>query len=650
MGKINLLDDLTANQIAAGEVIERPVSAVKELVENALDAGARKIIVEIAGGGLEKISVTDDGSGMSEEDLLLAVKRHATSKLKKITDLETLRTLGFRGEALPSIVSVAKVEIITREEAAEHGFKLSLEGNEQKSLEPCGAPQGTSVIVRDLFFNTPARRKFLRSAGYEAGLIHELMIQMALGYPEVDFSLYKDDKEILNTRGINKLEDLIMHFYGREAKQALVQVSGQTSHASVDGFLTLPTYHRSNRNAIHFFVNNRKVLSKEIMKAVENAYEYSLPKARFPLVILNITFDPALLDVNVHPGKLEIRIRDQFFVLQLSELLKEKITEAKRVPSYSIIEDLLLAKADTDTARNFSMPKPGNMPKQEVWKEFYSWQPDADLSGRILEEKAPVISLGRAHNSDLLPVGETEETKVKQDLTYQDEHNKIVGQEEVFNSAQPEQGQVPIPVQEVSAPVPEASPRLPALQVIGQLAQTFILAEGEEGLFIIDQHVAHERVLFERLSAQAGEKGISSQVLLIPKTLELTLLEEELLIKHILPLTDLGLVIEHFGPRTYLIRAVPAVVKEDPADFLLALLQELEEKGDRISTAEIRKEVIVTASCKGAIKAGDKISLEAAQKLLEDLALCANPMTCPHGRPIVYKLTHQELLKVFQRI
>lgn len=612
MGKIYVLDDLTANQIAAGEVIERPVSAIKELVENALDAGSRSITVEIKGGGLEQIRVSDDGSGMSKEDLLLAVKRHATSKLKTISDLETLATLGFRGEALPSIVSVAKVEITSREQGEEHGYRLNIAGNEIKSIEPAGVPVGTTIVIQDIFYNTPARRKFLRSAGYEAGLVHELVIQQALGNPDVDFRLINDDKEILNTRGVNQLEDLILLFYGRDVQTALVRIEGQASQASFWGYLTLPTYHRANRRATHFFVNSRKVLAKEIMNALENAYENTLPKGRFPLAIFNITFDSSLLDVNVHPGKLEIRMRDQLFTSEFRDLIKNKINEQRRVPSYSLVHDSPPAAVKLNSsARPLPIQKSGPLPTQEIWKEFYSWQPDMRKTDIVRE--APLSP------------------------------NELVGQ--AISDMKTTKREI-----ERSDSYAVSTQFLPPLRVIGQLAQTFILAEGDEGLYIIDQHVAHERVLFERLLEEVERGGLASQVLLAPRTLELTLLEEELLIQHIIPLSDLGLIIEHFGPRTYLVRSVPSVVKEDPAEFLMALIQGLEEKGNKYGPSEIRREVLVTASCKGAVKAGDKLSDEAINHLVNDLSNCVNPMTCPHGRPIVYKITHNDLLKAFRRI
>lgn len=646
MGKIALLDELTANQIAAGEVIERPVSVVKELIENALDAGATNITVEINDGGLGLIKISDDGSGMSKEDLLLAVKRHATSKLRNISDLESLSTLGFRGEALASIVSVAKVEIITREEKDANGHILIIEGNQLNEIEPCGAPVGTSILVKDLFFNTPARRKFLRTPGYEAGLIHELVMQLALGNPEVNFRMVNGGKEILNTYGVNKLEELIILFYGREAKNSLIKVEGRTTQATFSGYLTLPTFHRGNRKAIHFFVNNRKVQAKEIMQAVENAYENTLPKGRFPLAVLNIDFDPALLDVNVHPGKLEIRIRDQLFIPELTALLKEEISSQQKIPSLNIKPNIISEDLKSGSAENshlMSHPKKntvqqnGPLPTQEVIREFYSWQPEIDSINKLSQLA-----------EDSLPIDSTPILDPSKDTNESPQSSQSGAADEVSAGIKEELGETEEAVI-IGGEEGEARELLPPLRVLGQLAQTFILAEGEDGLYIIDQHVAHERVLFESLLDQAAEGSIQSQVLIAPQTVELTVLEEELLIQHILPITDLGLVIEYFGPRTYLLRAVPSVVEGDPADFLLDLIQILETRGDSFGPAEIRKEFLITASCKGAVKAGAKLSNEGIIQLLADLAKCRNPLTCPHGRPIVYQLTHQDLLKAFRR-
>lgn len=620
MAKILVLDDLTANQIAAGEVIERPASVVKELVENSLDAGAENIEVEIKEGGLGLIRIKDDGCGMSEEDALLAIKRHATSKLRLIHDLESLTSLGFRGEALPSIVSVARVEIITRESSGEHGTRLVVEGNSIKTVEPAGAPRGTAIIVRDLFFNTPARRKFLRSEGYEGGLIHELMNQFALSHPAVSFRLLLQGKEVLNTAGINKLEDLLQLFHGSGIKDSLVSIEGPVSQGQVQGYLTLPTYQRVNRKGTHFFVNGRKVLSRELLNAVEDAYENSLPRGRFPLAVLHINLPPHLLDVNVHPNKLEIKIRDQHFQSQLRVMVQETLCRKKIIPHYILEQsvsgtDLIL---EPQTGRNYSPSKP--LAAQEVWREFFSWGRESG-DGSLLET-APINMPGK----EPVSLSQSEEA-------FSPSFSSTPGHDKP------------------SEPEPQAiQTSLPRLQVIGQMSATFILAEGEEGLYIIDQHVAHERILFEELEKKAALGPLSAQALLIPLTLELSNLEEEILLEHILPLTELGIVLEHFGPRCYLIRAVPAGVEGDAKDFVLSLLHSLENQAKNITPADVRREFLITASCKGAVKARQKLSWQEMDRLIRDLGTTINPLTCPHGRPVIYKITHHQLLRAFRRV
>lgn len=609
MPKIHLLDDLTANQIAAGEVIERPASAVKELVENALDAGAKNINVEIKNGGLSLIRVSDDGSGMSAADVLLAIKRHATSKIRRIADLDSLTTLGFRGEALPSIVSVAKVEIITREAVESHGTRVHIEGNQLLNSEPAGSAVGTTVTVQELFYNTPARRKFLRSEGYESGLVHELMIHFALGHPLVNFRLKHQDKEILNSAGIDELPDLIELFYGHDFKGSLLKVEGNVSIGSIKGYLTLPTTHRANRKAVHFYINNRKVLAWELLKAVEHAYENLLPSGRFPLAVLNISLPSALLDVNVHPGKLEIKIRDNLFSRELSTFLRQQIQQGGEVPDFSIIPGDTLVNSIAPTAgRKINFPSRKSLSVQESFQEFYSWGKDKPWN----TEDTITQSLSEPKDS-ILP-----DTSVVLAADTVNKYTNISG--------------------------------LAELRIIGQLKATFILAEGEEGLFIIDQHVAHERVIFDRLIKEAREGNIGSQVLLNPITLNLNLLEEEILLEHILALTDLGLILEHFGPHTYLLRAVPACLQSDSQEFFYEVLQELENKSKKLSAADIKKRFLITTSCKSAVKANQKLTPEAMKQLLDDLVKTENPLTCPHGRPIIYKITNHELLKAFQRI
>lgn len=638
MPEIHLLDALTANQIAAGEVIERPVSVVKELVENSLDAVAAKIVVEIMNGGLTLIKVTDNGCGMSEEDLTLAVQSHATSKIRTITDLEHIKSLGFRGEALPSIVSVAKVEINSRRFTDPVGRKLVISADNPPQGEPTGAPVGTSIVVSDLFYNTPARKKFLRSEGYESGLIHDLLIKFALSHPEVSFIFYRDGKEILNTSGMTSYNDLVEHFYGMEAKEALIEVSGELPGGSISGVLTLPTYHRMNRKGINFYINRRRVYAKELSRALEEVYEDTLPKGQFPLCVLNLQLDPATIDVNVHPSKLEVRLRNPLLAKEMTLLLKSILIAEKKIPHYF------------------------NNPKSE-WADNFSYEDKLTTTPQdvfVHEDKS--LFTGAANpgniNNEARKDAPREDTPHRQTtLAFQEAADLVIPppvspdadrKEEQGNNAALIKASMPISVNCADSQPEKSS--WPQLKVIGQLYNTFILAEGTEGLYLIDQHVAHERIIFEALLTKTARCTLDSQVLLQPVTLHLSLLEEETVLKYIIPLVELGIIIEHFGPRTYLVRAIPAGISMEPQDYFYSLLEHLENSRGTTEIPDCKREVLIHTSCKSAIKANTKLTLPQMEQLLKDLSKAENYLTCPHGRPIIYKITQQEILKAFHRL
>ncbi len=622
MSRIHILDELTANQIAAGEVIERPGSVVKELVENSLDADSGSISVEISDGGLSSIKVSDDGCGMSEGDLLLAVQRHATSKLTGIDDLNELRTLGFRGEALASIFAVSITEITTREKDSESGIRLLSEGNHHKLLEPVGAPVGTTFKVENLFFNTPARKEFMRSTRYEGGLIHELMMHFSLSFPHVCFKLTNQGKEILNTAGINTIPELLASYYGRDITESLLEINETLTKVKVNGYITEPTKYRANRKGIHFFVNNRKVSSKELSLMIDEAYANILPKGRFPVAVFNLHIEPSLIDVNVHPSKLEIRFRETRFLSEVTEIVKSSLSKSKRIPYYDIGKKPFSANSFT---KIFTSPPKNEYLQEELSSFSVKRKPEQEYELPLNSSVPPKLSVPPKSNAP---------TKTEsQPLAEPDIITDIID-----SSAE-------------TAETKNTLDMLSDLRVIGQLDATFILAEGRDGLYIIDQHVAHERVIFEQLLKEHSQKGkLQSQLLLTPITLELSALEEELVVEHILPLTDMGLILEHFGQRSYLIRAVPSCLREDPLDFFQGLLEDLNNATKKISGIDIKREFLVMASCKAAIKAHQKLSISSMEDLIRDLLLTDNPLTCPHGRPIIYKISYRELLKAFHRI
>jgi DNA mismatch repair protein MutL len=589
--KIHRLDNLTTNQIAAGEVIERPVSIVKELVENAIDAGSRRIEVEIKEGGLAYIGIRDDGSGIVAEDLPLAIERHATSKLQVIEDLDNLTTLGFRGEALASIASVAALTIISRTPDQHQGQRLFVKGDViEPRIDTIGCPIGTAVIIEDLFFNTPARLKFMKAAGYESGLIHDLLIQMSLGYPEISFKMTAQDKVILDTTGIQRIEDLIEHFYGKDGRVALVPIQGKVSQATIAGMITAPPYSRGTRKAVHIFVNGRRITSKEMLWAIERGFEYLLPKGRFPVAILEFQIPGDLLDVNVHPGKLEVRINDSPLYSALTRLIRSAVSGGQTMPDYSSYGEIL----------GVSDPIPEVKPSSTYSQVFFDntkplWQ-EAYTTEQLAEQSfvAPPINSEPRH----------EEFDFGPEMTY---------------------------------------------KIIGQLHRTFILAETPIGLMIIDQHVAHERVLYEQLLEKHQGASLPAQMLLTPLTLNLTISEEETLIKNIMVLNELGIIVERFGQRSYILRSAPMGQADITPDFFKDFLATLNDEPNQVGQVNPRDALLVMMSCKAAIKANQLLSLQEMEALLRQLQQTKHPMTCPHGRPIIYLLPFNRLLRAFGR-
>jgi DNA mismatch repair protein MutL len=673
MSRIRCLDTFTVNQIAAGEVVERPVSVVKELIENALDAGAKTVRVEVRDGGLKRIRVTDDGAGMSPEETELSIRRHATSKLRQIEDLDQLTTLGFRGEALPSIASVSKVEILTREHGQNQGTQLRISGDGAPAVAPAGAPPGTVVTVEELFFNTPARLKFLKTPGYESGLIHDLVIQFAVGFPEIDFKFENQGKLILDTTGVGHLEELVELFYGPDGRHALVHLDGQASRAHVYGAVTRPPYARANRKGYHFFINGRKVVSKELTRAVENACYMLLPKGRFALAVLWADLPGEWVDVNVHPGKLEVRLRDAALSGALSAMLKDAFSKQSRAPLYQ----------SSQHSQAFSFdPK-----AQDGWRDFYRTEPEtaAREAGRPDSSGggAPAGSAGSV--SDGPPAGWTGSASDGVSAGWTGSapdgapRSRAVGDgRPCMGSASGEtsagwtgsaSGALPAWWTGSAPDAPstgEASPGdwaaggggpaavpetgvLPPLKAIGQLRNMFILAEGDAGLYILDQHVVHERILYERFERKHERGALEAQMLLTPVSLELTVMEEELLLKQLPLLEDFGVIIEPFGARHYLIRSAPGGLEKDPEVFFRDFLEELEAGTRSQKPLDAKRDLLVSMSCKKAVKAHWTLSLQEMQSLIDQLRLTRFPLICPHGRPILYELPYARLLQIFGR-
>jgi DNA mismatch repair protein MutL len=645
--RIKVLDPITANQIAAGEVVERPASVVKELVENAVDAGASKIEVEVIAAGVELIRVTDNGCGMQREDAVLAFQRHATSKISSSSDLGEISTLGFRGEALPSIASVSNMETITREANCLEGTRLLIIGGKIDQVQDAGCPVGTTFVVRDLFFNTPARRKFLKSDATELGQISDVLNRLAMAYPKISFKLINQGRVLLYTSGNGSLLETVSQVYGRELARDMLPISVE-GELALGGLLSKPQHTRSTRAQQTFFINGRYIRSKALTEAVAEGYHTLIPSNRYPIVVLNLQLQPNMVDVNVHPTKLEVRFSKEASLGFVADAIRDALTS-----------NLLIQGLENKSVPSLAEPTP------------LSYQPDTkDLPLFTGEEtyiqsslKAVSILQPFTNAGQVVPSVETR-AAICPDTTFtKPDANKVV----LLQSEQQKDAKEPKSMfVDISTPshVTQAAPaeviyeaqgveaslsKLPDLEPLGQIDLTYIVAKGLEGLYIIDQHAAHERLNYEELWSKAASGQIESQLLLDPITLELTNQEMELLVENIFQFSDLGLLLEHFGGNTFLLRGHPTDF-DNPQELIRDLL-ELFAKGERkIEARKLREEIIYMLACKSSITANKRLSTSEMEHLLWRLGQAENPFSCPHGRPTIIAISVAELAKRFQRV
>jgi DNA mismatch repair protein MutL len=597
-GRIHILEDAVANQIAAGEVIERPASVVKELVENAVDAGATRITVELEDGGRRLIRIIDNGCGMSMEEAVLSLQRHATSKIAAVEDLARVRTLGFRGEALPSIASVARLSVVTRVRGALGGVKLEIEGGEVRELTEVGAPEGTSITVRDLFYNTPARLKFLKSARTELNQACDTLTRLALSHNEIAVQLTHDGVEVLRSPGSPEALNVIAALFGREVARELLPVSYDRPGLNIRGYVSRPTYHRPTRSGQSFYVNGRFVRNRTLTHALDEAFRATMPGGRHPFAALLLDLDPGVVDVNVHPTKAEVRFLREW---ELHRAMHEAVKEALGALATPAAGPPLATHA-TLSQEEWAHGKTGVGP----WAlGVGTGDAPAAPSGTVGGEIDPFADLAAAPTPNA-------------------------------------QGLTPpatLPVDLASQP----------LRPIAQLWNSFIAAEGATGLLIIDQHLAHERVLFERLTAEQEGSVVASQRLAMPVTLALTHRQALVVDERLPELAAMGFDLESFGRDAFLIRAVPAFVRPGGEAVLLREVVDTLVDAPEEKIALRRERVAATAACKSAIKKGERLAFEEMQRLLEELSRTPHPFTCPHGCPIAIEISFQELLRRFKR-
>lgn len=606
--RIRVLPERLANKIAAGEVVERPASVVKELVENAIDAGAQVVRVEAEAGGRRLIRVTDDGSGMTPDDALLALERHATSKIATDEDLFAIHTLGFRGEALPSIASVSRFELLTRAHDRDEGVRIRVEGGSLEAVEPAGCAPGTVVTVRNLFFNVPARQKFLRSQTTELGHITDVVSRIALAHPSVHFQLLHDGHEVIETPPSRDRSGRIADSLGMTTLERMreVRLDIDADH-HIHGFASLPDLNRSSSAHIYTYVNGRFIRDRMTNHAIIEAYRGFLPKERYPVVVLFIETPPSEVDVNVHPTKAEVRFR-----------------EGQRI--HDLIRQAVMSAFERKPAQD----------QAGVGIERYAPAPHHH------EERHPQETVRQA----LLKAVENFEANPPSPATQSDFFNRPSAKatSPLKNDLRPARSPI-TPVTE-----PRIEGYFSSLGILGQLRNTYVVCQSPEGLTLIDQHAAHERTAFERLKRDYASRRIQRQSLLFPETLELGIKEAREMNRFLEIIASLGFEIEAFGGKSFLVRALPAILSSaEPKALLLDLLETLSEMRTTDSLTDRLDAVFARLSCHGVVRAGRSLSIEEMQALLKSLDEADFPLTCPHGRPICVRISYEELERMFGR-
>jgi len=612
---IQILSDDLANQIAAGEVVERPASIVKEVVENAIDAGATRISIEIEEAGKKSIRVSDNGSGMEPEDARLAFERHATSKIKSASDLESIQSLGFRGEALPSIASISRVRMATGTGKGRNGTEISIEGGGASKVKEIAFSQGTTIEVNQIFYNTPARQKFLKRDGTEASHITQVVQQQALAHPEIQFSLHHNGRQLLATLPTDQALYRIAELFGAELSKELIRVESDDGTYRIEGFISSPVYTRSNRNTQYCFINSRFVRDRVLLSATQQGYSHLLPRGQHPVLFLFMTMDPGLLDVNVHPAKAEVRFAFQQDVYRfVSHAVQDALQQNKK--SFTPMgDDSAPGGQHRDMSPSLDVPghQPVSAPSQGSTPGAYQPEPGRGDWSRGLEalyKPAPSMDRGRSVEADSRQI-------------------------EFF-------GQKPKPVSDMV---------FSEFEPVGQLNNSFILMQGPKGVLVVDQHIAHERVLYERFREAADNKKVEIQDLLFPLAVEFPPAEAQALAEHVGSLRELGMHLEAFGKDGFLLRAVPALLKNHDQESMIREVagRLIREEKDHTLQGKM-EDIMIMMSCRNAIKVNHPMELDQIRKLLHDLEQTKMPYTCPHGRPIALLFEMNDILRKFQRI
>lgn len=693
MPQIEVLDEQTIDKIAAGEVVERPSSVVKELVENAIDAKATAITVEIKEGGTSLIRITDNGCGIEAAQIPIAFYRHSTSKIRKVEDLVRISSLGFRGEALSSIAAVAQVELITKTPEQFTGSRYLIEGGKEVSLAEIGAPNGTTFLVKNLFYNTPVRRKFLKSAQTEAGYVNDLMERIALSHPEISFKFINNGQIRLHTSGNGKLKDIIYHIYGRDIAANLLEIHAEYEGFSVDGFIGKPIIARGNRNFESYFINGRYIKSTLIAKALEDGYRGFMMQHKYPFTVLTISLDGTLVDVNVHPNKMELRFSNgEILYQQLAALLSTRLRESELIPKVTVHEEKKQERRPQIQPQE--APEPfeqkrlerlrAAVAKDSPYERKYPERnrPETGTSGQETAGQASVLREQITYGTEYpgsFPVEQKllcEEKTDSSETQKQEKNGEVFFPESVNTDSQEVLAEHALQQTLFDTAEQKAEEQAdtggsdfsdadlkskqewkllskqarPHHRIIGQLFETYWLVEYQEQFYMIDQHAAHEKVLFERTMKAYREKEFTSQMISPPIILSLTMQEEVLLKKFLPEFEKLGYEIEHFGGKEYAVNAVPGnLYGLNGQSLLLELMDGLGNMSEK-DTPDLVVEKIASMSCKAAVKGNQKLSRPEIEHLIDELLTLENPYFCPHGRPVIVSMTKYEIEKKFKRI
>jgi DNA mismatch repair protein MutL len=644
MGKIIQLDDALSNKIAAGEVVERPASVVKELLENSIDAGSTVIEIDLEEAGLAKIRITDNGDGIEEDDVLVAFQRHATSKIKNENDLFRIRTLGFRGEALPSIASVSRLEMKTS--TGFEGNRILIEGGKVEAIEKADSRKGTDISITDLFFNTPARLKYMKTIHTELGNVTDVVNRLALANPNISFRLVHNGRKLLQTAGNGDVRQVLAAIYGINMVKAMVPISGESLDYKISGYISMPEITRASRNYISTMINGRFIKNYALVKAIQEGYHTLLPIGRYPVVLLNIEMDPLLIDVNVHPSKMEVRLsKEQELNELVSSIIKNAFKEKELIPSGAITQKAKKLKSEQ------TYMELDHLPFSEK-KDSGSQNHSIVSSSAAIEEKA--VELGQRYEA----ADQRDFTKIDvpdwRNAYVAAESDQVMNSDDSFDAPFEKMKEVTqqtiIPSSGFAVSQEASHSRVPPLYPIGQMHGTYILAQNDRGLYIIDQHAAQERIKYEYFKDKVGEVATELQELLVPITLEYSADECIRINEYQHELEKVGVFLEPFGYNSFIVRSHPQwFLRGEEKELIEDMIEQLLAM-KKVDIKKLREEAAIMMSCKASIKANHHLRNEEMQALLDELRRSSDPFTCPHGRPIIVHYSTYEMEKMFKRV